>query len=68
MERWCETACAVVNGMRRKITPARAAAHAINWDRLCDEYRTLPRGSDHVAMVAAGAFDDVVRQIERHDE
>ena len=68
MERWCETACAVVNGMRRPITPAQAAVHAINWERICDETPTLPRGSNNVAMMAAGAFDDYVRRIERHDE
>lgn len=68
MESWAKTACAVVNGMRRKITPAQAAVHAINWERLCDEIPALPRGSNEVAMLAAGAFDDVIRMITRHDD
>lgn len=67
MERWCETAAAVVNGFRRKMIPAEAAVHAINWERLCDEMPSLPRGSGDVARMAAGAYDDIFRRIERHD-
>lgn len=62
MELWCETAAAVVNNGRKKMTPAEAAAHVIHYAELVKQIPELGPASDSsVPPVTAGAYDQHVR-------
>ena len=62
LERWCETAAAVVQGYRRKMRPVDVAIHAI---RCADQFPKdhVINSDDHssAARMSAGEFDDYIR-------
>jgi len=62
MERWCETATAVINGTRKKMTPAQAAVHAVQWEKVRrDRPAWLLPEQTSVPAIAAGSCDDLIR-------
>lgn len=61
MERWCETAAAVVNGWRHATTPVQAAVDAVRWQQVVPD---LAQGaSDAAARTSAGSYDSYFRRL-----